>query len=83
MGWLSKVLGRRRPVFDVPTQPDPDRLRIAEAEAIRADEVLQRALADDQEVTRTSDRARRIHRQNHLGPSFWDWAESLGERKHP
>lgn len=80
MGWINRWFGRRRHALPLaPPTPDPDRLSQAVAEAQRADSILKRVQGHDQRVTETSDRATQALRQNHLGPSFWAWAESLGD----
>lgn len=81
MNWVRRWFGRRRPDFGVPPPPDPIRMGEAVAEAQRAKVVLDRVRRDDQRVNETAERADRLRRQNHLGPSFWAWAESLGEGK--
>lgn len=83
MNWVRRLLGRRRPDFAAPPPPDPARLEEARREADHAGEVLDRVRRDDQRVNETAERAERLRRQNHLGPSFWRWAESLGERRTP
>jgi hypothetical protein len=83
VGLISRLLGRRRPTFDAPAAPDPARLEEARREADRSGEVLDQVKAHDRRVTETSERAARALRQNHLGPSFWAWAESLGDRRSP
>lgn len=86
MDWINRWFGRRRNALPAaPPMPDPDRLSQAVAEAQRAEHVLKRVQSNDQRVTETSARAADALRQNHLGPSFWTWAESLGEarKEHP
>jgi hypothetical protein len=84
VGWVRRWLGRRRPDFGTPPPcPDASRLRDAVTEARRAEETLGQVRGDDQRVNEAADRAARLRRQNHLGPSFWDWAEHLGERRSP
>lgn len=83
MSWVHRWLGRRRPDFGAPALPDPARLEEARREADRSGEVLRRVEADHGRVEATAARAEKLRRQNHLGPSFWRWAESLGERRTP
>lgn len=89
MSWVRRMFGRRRPdLVCPPAAPDPARMERARRASDQAGEVLDRVIADHQRVEETAKRAEDLRRQNHLGPSFWAWAESLqdkqrGERTTP
>lgn len=53
-----------------PPTVQPDHLNHARKQAARADEALRWVEAQDPIVDRASERAERIHRENHLGPAF-------------
>lgn len=78
MNWIRRLFGRRLPDFAAPPPTHPGRLEAARREAARAGEVLKRVQEDNQKIEEAAARAEKLRKQNHLGPSFWAWAESLG-----
>lgn len=67
--WKRRVEARRPHLR--PPAPDPSGLEEARQAAREAVEVHRRTLELEPAVQERADRAARIHRENHLGPSIW------------
>lgn len=78
MGLISRWLGRRRPEFAAPPCPDQARLLEAARRAQEAQRTLDQVEAQQPRIDAAAATADALRRQNHLGPSFWAWAETLG-----